>query len=220
MGGQRATRDGPGGPGRGLTRPRPDSKQAGGAARAPRQARQQAVELARALGLMGFGIVFLDRAGQVTWMTCLAQEWLKSYFPEECGSGRDLPAEVRGWLEELATDGDDEAAGQTREPLVVERAERRLQVLRVRDSSGDQWLVLSVQDVSRLVAALVGRGLTAREALIMHWMSEGKSNPEIGIILGSSPNTVRKHVQHILAKLDAESRAAAVRQVWEIRSAA
>jgi DNA-binding CsgD family transcriptional regulator len=69
------------------------------------------------------------------------------------------------------------------------------------------------------VAALAGQGLTAREAQILHWMAEGKSNPEIGPILGTSPNTVRKHVEHILAKLGVENRAAAVRQVWDMRMA-
>lgn len=52
-------------------------------------------------------------------------------------------------------------------------------------------------------------GLTLREAEVLLWITEGKSNTEIGIILAVSPNTVRKHVEHVLRKLDVENRGAA-----------
>jgi DNA-binding CsgD family transcriptional regulator len=58
--------------------------------------------------------------------------------------------------------------------------------------------------------------LTKRETEVLSWIVEGKSNPEIGIILGTSPNTVRKHVEHLLGKLSVETRAAAVRKIWDI----
>jgi DNA-binding CsgD family transcriptional regulator len=48
------------------------------------------------------------------------------------------------------------------------------------------------------------------------WLAEAKSNPEIGIILGKSRHTVRKHVEHILTKLMVESRAAAVLRVHQL----
>lgn len=49
-------------------------------------------------------------------------------------------------------------------------------------------------------------GLTARECDVLWWMSEGKQNPEIAIILGISLATVQKHVSHVVAKLNAENR--------------
>ena len=56
-------------------------------------------------------------------------------------------------------------------------------------------------------------GLTAREAEVLHWIGEGKSNPEIALLLRISPRTVHKHVEHILAKLGVETRLAAARLV-------
>lgn len=58
-------------------------------------------------------------------------------------------------------------------------------------------------------------GLTEREGEVLHWLAEGKSNPEIGIILGASPRTVGKHVEHIFEKLGVQSRAAALLYVME-----
>ena len=52
-------------------------------------------------------------------------------------------------------------------------------------------------------------GLTPREVEVLFWISEGKSNCEIAIILGACTGTIRKHVEHILSKLSVENRTAA-----------
>jgi transcriptional regulator EpsA len=52
--------------------------------------------------------------------------------------------------------------------------------------------------------------LTVRELEILGWMHKGKSNAEIGQILGISQLTVKNHVQKILRKLDAQNRTQAV----------
>jgi DNA-binding CsgD family transcriptional regulator len=53
-------------------------------------------------------------------------------------------------------------------------------------------------------------GLTVREAEILMWISRGKTNKEVGVILGSSPRTINKHLEHIFEKLGVVTRAAAV----------
>lgn len=55
-----------------------------------------------------------------------------------------------------------------------------------------------------------GRLLTVRESEILRWVYEGKSNMEIGAILGISGLTVKNHVQNILRKLKVQNRAQAV----------
>lgn len=52
--------------------------------------------------------------------------------------------------------------------------------------------------------------ITEREAEILRWIRDGKSNLEIGMILSISPLTVKNHVQKILRKLNASNRAQAV----------
>jgi DNA-binding CsgD family transcriptional regulator len=56
---------------------------------------------------------------------------------------------------------------------------------------------------------LISLGLTPREADVLVWITQGKTNYEIGVILGAAPGTIRKHVEHILAKLNVENRTAA-----------
>ncbi len=59
--------------------------------------------------------------------------------------------------------------------------------------------------------------ITTREQEILRWVSLGKSNFEIGAILGISPLTVKNHVQKILRKLDVVNRAQAVGKALELR---
>jgi len=55
-------------------------------------------------------------------------------------------------------------------------------------------------------APLQKLGLTPREAEVLLWVAQGKSNSEIATILGMSEGTVKKHLEHIFEKLGVESR--------------
>jgi len=52
--------------------------------------------------------------------------------------------------------------------------------------------------------------VTPREREVLEWLAAGKTDREIGTILGMSPRTVQKHLQHIYEKLGVETRTAAV----------
>ncbi len=58
-------------------------------------------------------------------------------------------------------------------------------------------------------------GITLREAEILNWISQGKTNMEISIILNISLNTVKTHLAHIYQKLGVENRVAAARVIIE-----
>ena len=51
--------------------------------------------------------------------------------------------------------------------------------------------------------------LTDRESEVLSWISQGKTNREIGIILSMSPRTVNKHLEQIYKKLGVENRTTA-----------
>ena len=53
-------------------------------------------------------------------------------------------------------------------------------------------------------------GLTQREAEVLEWVAEGKSNHDVGLILGIRSVTVKKHLEHIFQKMGVETRTAAV----------
>ncbi len=52
-------------------------------------------------------------------------------------------------------------------------------------------------------------GLTSREAEVLTWIAQGKTNYEIGVILSACTGTICKHVERILVKLNVENRTAA-----------
>ena len=65
---------------------------------------------------------------------------------------------------------------------------------------------------------LLKLGLTEREAEVLLWVAQGKSSPDIAVILGMSDATAKKHVCNILAKLDCETRSAATLRALEALS--
>ena len=67
----------------------------------------------------------------------------------------------------------------------------------------------SVLGTKANTAHLISLGLTRREAEVLTWVARGKTNYEIAIILGAASGTIRKHVEHILGKLQVENRTAA-----------
>jgi DNA-binding CsgD family transcriptional regulator len=58
-------------------------------------------------------------------------------------------------------------------------------------------------------AALERLGLTPREAEVLLWVAQGKSNSDVACILGAAEKTIKAHLSSIFAKLGVESRNAA-----------
>jgi DNA-binding NarL/FixJ family response regulator len=59
-------------------------------------------------------------------------------------------------------------------------------------------------------------GLTPREAEVLLWVCQGKSNADIATILETTIHTVKKHLQNIFEKLGVESRNGATVRALEI----
>jgi DNA-binding NarL/FixJ family response regulator len=85
----------------------------------------------------------------------------------------------------------------------------------------EQRLHEKIQEVSfnpqfNAPSKLEALGPSPREAEILNWLAQGKSNAEIGLILGISVTTVKKHLVHIYQKLGVESRHAATLMALEV----
>ncbi len=146
----------------------------------------------------------LDRAilvvredGQIVFRSLAADQVLARVFPE---AERDrLPAKLIAWVR--AGDGRPaEVQPQLRARMFAEPGRAGSFVLLLED---DAW--------QPKVHKLIALGLTPREAEVLYGLVEGKTAPEIGVILEVSHNTVRKHAQTILEKLGVENRSAAIR---------
>ncbi|MDP2407508.1 MAG: response regulator transcription factor [Hydrogenophaga sp.] len=190
--------------------------------RTARHVRQGAVERSQArCALDAFGyatITVRERDGRLMWQTPLARELLQRY----CGTtAPDTPTAVLQWLRRHLG----EAQAQREPPrLTLDHGPRRL-TFRLHQRVGDQdgsetveapgeggdWLIVmqETSDASVLEAMGQAFGLTAREAEVLYWVAKGKINRDIGDILGSSPATVKKHLERIYAKLGVETRTAA-----------
>ncbi len=59
-------------------------------------------------------------------------------------------------------------------------------------------------------------GISPREAEILLWMAQGKSNGDIGTLCGISVGTVKKHANHIFEKLGVEGRTSATLRALEV----
>jgi DNA-binding NarL/FixJ family response regulator len=63
---------------------------------------------------------------------------------------------------------------------------------------------------------LLKLGLNPRAAEVLLWVAQGKTNPDIGLILGISESTVKKHLLEIFEKLSVETRSAAALRAVEL----
>jgi DNA-binding NarL/FixJ family response regulator len=106
------------------------------------------------------------------------------------------------------------SAVQLKSAIAVALSQHRMQAEARRKISELSGALEAVQDKADGGALTQERlqtlGLTPREAEVMAWVAQGKSNSDIATILVSSPRTVAKHIEHVFAKLNVESRTAAV----------
>jgi len=72
-------------------------------------------------------------------------------------------------------------------------------------------------DLGAQPAASATATLTPRELGVLEWLAAGKTDRDIGVILGISPRTVQKHLQRIYEKLGVETRTAAVMRAMSAR---
>lgn len=86
----------------------------------------------------------------------------------------------------------------------------RHQRLMVADRKAKQ---IMTQPITLPPGALDGLELSRREAEVLYQVAWGKTNTEIGCILGVSPRTVQRHLEHIYHKLGVRTRTAAVLRV-------
>lgn len=137
-------------------------------------------------------VLLADARGHIVFATRLAQDLLHKHFPQHVAG--TLPPQLGA-----AADG----------ALIVRRFAER-------DRNDLQMLVLEERGAPPGPAALIKLGLTAREAEVLYWIAQGKSNPDIAIILGANVRTVHKHVEHIFQKLGVETRNAAALSALEV----
>ena len=155
------------------------------------------------------GVILCSSRGRVQFINAPARRCLAEYFSATRQSDRILPGDLLLWLRETnsaLSRNDDAPAVQI--PLIREKEGGRL-VLRLLSQPGTNLILMNEQTAVSDRGGSDLLGLTSREAEVLHWIAQGKTNGEIATILGTQTGTVKKHVEHIFEKLGVETRTAA-----------
>lgn len=165
-----------------------------------------------ALDSTGQLLFAVNPVGQLLWATGQTRAVFADQGLEDLWKSGEIAARITTWL------GEGHRAGDVLEfdtPSGV-RYPQGFQLI----DSGSEFEVLfrlteshAVQGVALLEEKL---GLTSREAQVLMWVCNGKTNWEIGMILEVSPRTVNKHLEQIYRKLGVQNRTAAARTALDL----
>ncbi len=164
-----------------------------------RNARMMA-QASHAIDAVSHAAISLKADGTPLWQTRQAAEWMEKYFPGAQAESVALPPIVSEWLAQ--------AMHKTETaPLVIQRDSDCLHLTLSRRQR--ELLLLLEEQHTQALTSLDQYQLTPRELEVLNWVAKGKTNRDIAEILGMSPRTVNKHLEHIFVKLGVETRAAA-----------
>ena len=165
------------------------------------------------LEAVGEGVLALDAELRIGMRTRRAAEILERHFGWT--DAQQLPENLRRWVVRQVSPA---AAEGPRVEVRVRTMRGMLDICLLWRDGG--WVLILEEPQSlrtRLSCEkLRPLGLTKRETEVLRWISLGKTNSEIGMILGSRPRTVQKHVERILRKLHVENRGAAALRAMEL----
>ncbi len=166
-----------------------------------------------ALNHSPFCALAANKTGMITWLTPAVNVMLSDFsravgLTELPSIGSYLPHSMLDWFKNSVQNPEvaDDYLSPTGFIMKITACQNTSEYLLLLKQNSGAW------NLDALKSAL---GLTLREAEILMWISRGKTNKEIGLILASSHRTVNKHLEHIYEKLGVTTRAAAVARVLQ-----
>lgn len=166
--------------------------------------------LRETLEAQGLALVVLSRQGRVRLITSQALAWMQTYFVGGLRRPANrLPEALQRWVrQQEARQIQGDGGLPSRRPLLRERAGR---CLVIRHLCGPTACLLLFEEAQKVPPPTTVQpfGLSQREGEVLTWVAQGKTNSEIGQILGISHRTVGKHLERVYQKLGVECRMAA-----------
>jgi DNA-binding response OmpR family regulator/DNA-binding CsgD family transcriptional regulator len=164
-----------------------------------------------ALDMAGQYIFAVDSEGKCIWSTPQVNQLLDAASRQQQWISETLPQQIQQWLERNPSMG---------MGLGLKAPEKPIKIIFLGKSANNEYLLrLASQDAPD--EALILRNnleVTARESEVLLWIAKGKTNREIGQILGTSPRTINKHSERIYKKLSVENRTAAAAKALDLLS--
>jgi len=151
-----------------------------------------------ALDTTGKHILEIDHQAEVIWATQQAQQLYRILL--NANGEESVKKRLQEWL----------VNDSERLPIVFRKQDKDLQMCFI-SSRQDKYLIqISERESSLATEKLTANlGMTQREAEVLLWLSQSKTNKEIAQILDISPRTVNKHLETIFRKLEVDNRTAA-----------
>lgn len=155
------------------------------------------------------GIIAVDLNGKIQFVNEFARELLAKYFTGEKMTDKSLPENLWSWTrqQDLANKKEFELPSP---PLKIKNADGELTIRLIGSNQIQERTLLLEEKKFLCPGTLEQLGLTRREAEILFWIAQGKTDGEIGTLLFISPRTVHKHAENIYVKLGVETRTAAM----------
>jgi DNA-binding CsgD family transcriptional regulator len=143
-----------------------------------------------ALNELSSATLIVDLHGHILFHTGPGREWVGAT------KTRQLPKKIFDWLDRCFMTG-------ARDSLSWFSDAGEFEIRAVPMTSSERRLLVLTRKGSD-----AADGLSRRQREVARWIREGKTNQEIAAIMGISPRTVQKHVEHIFEKLGVETRVA------------
>lgn len=178
--------------------------------------RQEAATSQVALASLHLPVLCASANGRIIWITPSCESLLRKYGRSIRRSS--LHPDLLRWIQSRVAPPNE--AGEVRQPVEPLAIPGPSGTLVVRGCEYASDVILMFEEKVELfpLSALIRLGLTQRESEILSWVVQGKTNPEIGTILGISPRTVQKHLERIYSRLGVENRHAAMALVIQAMS--
>lgn len=156
--------------------------------------------------------ISLSKNGDIQFITQKAKEILSQYFPDYKNLN-SLPTHLKQWFDYQTSQmslGADSFSAYLK--LHIEQDERELNLYLIGKKARGPYVLLLEEKKANIFSIndLELLGLTKREAEVLFWVANDKSNIEIAKIIDCSEGTVRKHLEHIHIKLNVRTRTGAV----------
>ncbi len=156
-----------------------------------------------ALDAAGRHLLAVSADGHAQWSTPQATQLVNAATGSEDGLTVIAP-DVASWIANRHATAD--------EPLTIASGGKAALHLNFLSALGQDEILLRLTPANKAPDDEVLRqhfDVTVRESEVLTWIAKGKSNRDIGEILGLSARTVNKHLEQIYVKLGVENRASA-----------
>ena len=163
---------------------------------------RQAQSARAALDTTGQLLLAVDNNGQLIWATPQSHELFSIKGINEAWFDTQLQPQLKSLLSDRINND---------QGIAIETPFTPVEVRFISQAAENEYLlrIIDLDRPSEVEQLKNAFSMTDRESDVLLWLSRGKSNSEIGIILEVSPRTVNKHLEQIFRKLNVENRTSA-----------